>query len=151
MIFRQQPFRSPLARKDFLRRLDALVVKRGGFFGLHGGQVYGKVGSDRFELRTPGSTRGHVVWVVGSVDVEARTTKGKLRIVPDAFSAVSIALILVLAIASQFLTTSWLQVVLPLIALLAIGSFAWQMRSEWRLIAERLGRELKVTIDPSRR
>jgi hypothetical protein len=130
--------------------LDALVVKRGGFFGLHGGQVYGKVGGERFELRTPGSTRGHAVWVVGSVDPEAQTTRGQLRIVPDAFSAVSIVLMVLLAIASQFLAASWLQVALPLIALLGIGNFAWQMRAEWRVIAERLGRELKVTIDPSR-
>jgi hypothetical protein len=151
VIFGQHEFRSPLARGDFLRRLESLVVKRGGFFGLHAGHVYGKVASDRFELRTPGSTRGHVVWVVGSVDAESGTTRGKLRMVPDAFSAVSIALMVVLAIAGQFLTTSWLQLALPLIALLAIGNFAWQMRAEWRVIADRLARELKVTIEPTRR
>ena len=133
-----------------MRRLDSLVVKRAGFFQLRAGRVYGKVGKDRFELRTPGSTRGHVVWVVGSVDAEGRTTRGKLRIVPDALSAVSIALMVLLSIASQFLTASWVQLALPVIALLAIGNFAWQMRSEWRVIAERL-RELQVTIDSTQR
>jgi hypothetical protein len=151
VIFRRQTFRSPLTRKEFMRRLDALVIKHAGFLSYRPGRIYGKVGSDRFELFALGSTRGHVVWVVGSLDVAANLSQGRLRIVPDVWSVVPLVLIVLVAVASQYLTTSWLQLALPLVALAAIGNFVWQVRAEWRVIAERLGRELQVTIEPARR
>jgi len=102
-VFRKHTFQSPLARSDFLQRLGTLVTNRVGLFGARQGRIYGRVGEDGFDLWTPGSTRAHVVRVVGTLDLEARPIRGTLRVVPEAGAVVPLVLVVLLAIASQFL------------------------------------------------
>lgn len=146
-MFRRHTFQSPLARSDFLQRLGRLVTNRVGFFGARQGHIYGKVGEDGFDLWTPGSTRAHVVRVVGTFDLDARPIRGTLRVMPEPGAVVPLVLIMLLAIASQFLADIWVRLGLPVIALLAIANFLWQARVEWRQMLYRLNAELQVTID----
>jgi hypothetical protein len=59
-------------------------------------------------------------------------------------------LIVLLAIASQWLADSWVRLLLPAIALVAIANFIWQAGVEWRLVAGRLQQELQSTISQDR-
>lgn len=146
-MFRKHTFQSPLARSDFLQRLGKLVTNRVGFFGARQGRIYGKVREDGFGLWTPGSTRAHVVRVVGTLDLDARPIRGTLRVMPEPGAIVPVVLIVLLAIASQFLADMWVRLGLPVVALLAIANFLWQMRVEWQQMVHRLKAELQVTID----
>jgi hypothetical protein len=112
------------------------------------GRLYGRVGDDRFDLWTPGSTRAHVVRFLGTLDLDLRPTSGTLRMVPELGAVVPLVLIVLLAIAGQFLATSlWGRLGLPLVAFLAIANFTWQAGFERREIAYRLQSEVQVTID----
>ena len=89
-----------------------------------------------------------MVWVVGTLDPDPGTAHGTLRVEPDPRAVVPLVLIVLLAIASQFLpTTFWVRLGLPGVAVLAIANFIWQKGVEWRWIAYRLKAELQITID----
>jgi hypothetical protein len=145
-VFRKHTFQSPLARSDFLQRLGTLVTNRVGFFGARQGRIYGKVGEDGFELWTPGSTRAHVIRVVGTLDLDARPIRGTLRVTPEPAAVVPLVLVVLLAIASQFLADTWVRLGLPVVALLAIANFLWQTRVEWQQMLYRLKAELLVSV-----
>jgi hypothetical protein len=149
-VFRRHTFESPLSRAAFVQQLHALVAKRVGFFGARHGRLYGDIGDGRFALWTPGSTRAHVVRILGSIEDQAQATRGTLRVTPEPMAIVPLVLIVLLAIASQWLADSWVRLLLPAIALVAIANFIWQAGVEWRLVAGRLQRELQSTISHDR-
>src|SRR5260370_7684109 len=83
MLFRQYAFESPLSPTEFLLRLRAMVTERIAMLASKRGHIYGKVGDGGFDLRTPSTTRGNVIWGVGPIDPEARNASGTLREVPE--------------------------------------------------------------------
>jgi hypothetical protein len=146
-VFRRHTFRSQLSMADFRERLDRSLVKRIGFFGAFQGRVYGTVSNDRFELWTPGSTRGHVAGVIGRIDLAVEPASGSLRLLPEPLTLVPLVMIVALAIASQFLATFWVRLGLPSVALLAIAVFVWQTGVEWQLLRQHLQTTVQVDID----
>lgn len=58
-------------------------------------------------------------------------------------------MIVALAVASQFLSTPWVRLGLPLFALLTIAIFIWQASVEWRLVKRHLQAAVLVEIDES--
>ena len=147
MVFRQYRFESRLSRSEFLRQLGALVNQRFAMFASKRGYLYGKVGEDRFDLKTPSSTRGSLIWVIGRIDDEAKKASGTLRIVPEPIGSASFVLIVAVAIGLQFLPgAGWLRIAFPAFALVATVMVIWLGRAEWRTIVGRLRSELGVTV-----
>jgi hypothetical protein len=112
------------------------------------GNLYGKVGEGHFDLKTPSSKRGSLIWVIGRIDDEANNTSGTLRIVPEPIGSASFVLILAAAVGLQFLPgAGWLRIAFPAFALVATVMVIWLGRAEWRTIVDRLRSELGVTVD----
>jgi len=111
------------------------------------GNLYGKVADDRFDLKTPSSTRGNVIWLIGRVDAQAENASGTLRIVPEPIGSASLVLIVAAAFGLQFLPgAGWLRVAVPVFALVATIGGIWAGRAEWRTIVDRLRGELGITV-----
>ena len=147
MLFRQYRFESPLSRSEFLQQLGALVNQRFAMFASKRGNLYGKVGEGRFDLKTPSSTRGSLIWVIGRLDDEAKNASGTLRIVPEPIGSTSFVLIVALAIGLQFLSgAGWLRIAVPAFVLVATVMVIWAGRAEWRTIVDRLRGELGITV-----
>jgi hypothetical protein len=126
-------------------------LTRLGFLGGFHGHVYGTVSEDRFELWTPGNARGHVARVIGRIDMSAKPTSGSLRFVPDPMiGLVWLVLIVVVAVASQFLATTWVRIGLPVVGLLGIVVVVWQARVEYRLLMRHLRDVAQVELGDSR-
>src|SRR3977135_428077 len=102
MVFRQHRFESPMPASEFVDRLGALAPQRLALFPSKRGQLYGKVGERRFELRTPSTSRGHFIWVIGQIDPTAKNTAGKLRAIPEPLGSFSLILIPAVAVGIQF-------------------------------------------------
>jgi len=134
---------------EFRQRLEESLVKRIGLLGAFQGRVYGTVANDRFEVWTPGSTRGHIAGVMGRINVASEPASGTLRLVPEPFAVVPLVMIVALAIASQFLSTPWVRLGLPLFAVLAIAVFIWQASVEWRLLRRHLQATVLMELDES--
>ena len=147
MVFRQYRFESPLSPAEFLERLGALVTQRLAMFRSKRGNLYGKVGDCRFDVQTPSSTRGNVIWVIGRIDAEATNTSGTLRIFPEPIGSASFVMIVAMAVGLQFLPgAGWLRLALPAFGLVLTAAGIWQGRAEWRIIVDRLRNELGVTL-----
>ena len=147
MLFRQYRFESRLSRSEFLQQLGALVNQRFAMFASKRGNLYGKVGDGRFDLKTPSSTRGSLIWVIGRLDDEAKNASGTLRIVPEPIGSAGFVLIVAVAIGLQFLPEpGWLRVTFPAFALVTTVVGIWLGRAEWRTIVDRLRKELGVTL-----
>jgi hypothetical protein len=146
-VFGARIFRSELSRSDFQERLAQSLAKGPGVWGALPGDIYGVVSDDRFELWTPGSTRGHVAGVVGRLDPGIDSVSGSVRLLPEPLALVSPVLIVLLAIASQFLAMSWVRVGLPVVAFLAVALIAWQARVEWQLLVRHLRETVQVELD----
>jgi hypothetical protein len=125
-VFRRHIFQSPLTQATFVQQLHALVTERVGFFVARPGRLYGEVGDGRFELWTPGSTRAHVVRIFGSYEDGTQATRGTLHVTPEPWAIVPLVLIVLLAVAGQWLANSWVRLLLPVVALVAIANFIWQ-------------------------
>jgi hypothetical protein len=147
MVFRQYRFESPRSRSEFLQQLGALVNQRFAMFASKRGNLYGQVGDDRFDLKTPSSTRGNVIWVIGRIDAQAKNASGTLRIVPEPIGSAGLVLIVAVAIGLQFLPgAGWLRVAVPAFALVTTVVGIWLGRAEWRTIVDRLRKELGMTL-----
>jgi hypothetical protein len=122
-MFRRQAFRSPLTTPEFRERLERSLTTLGLLGGFQG-HIYGTVSEDRFELWTPGTTRGHIARVIGQIDKRAKPTSGSLRFVPGPGIGLGWFVLIgrvLLAVASQFLATStWVRIGLPVVGLFAI-------------------------------
>jgi hypothetical protein len=147
MLFRQYRFESPQSRSEFVQQLGALVNQRFAIFFPKWGTLYGRVGDDRFDLKTRSSTHGNVIWVIGRIDAEATNASGTLRIVPEPIGSAGFVLIVAVAIGLQFLPEpGWLHVAFPAFALVTTVVGIWLGRAEWRTIVDRLRKELGVTL-----
>lgn len=146
-MFRKRTFRSQLSHSDFQGRLEQSLAKRPGFWGAFQGHVYGRVSDDHFELWTPGSTRGHVVGIMGRLDGGVDPASGSLRLLPEPLALVSLVTIVLLAVASQFLGMSWVRLGLSVFAFLTVAVFAWQTRAEWQLLTRHLKEVVQVELD----
>ena len=152
-MFRMQAFRSPLTTSEFRERLERSLTRL-GFLGAFQGHVYGTVSEDRFELWTPGTTRGHVARVVGRIDKRPKPTSGSLRFVPDPMMGLGWFVLIggvVLAVARQFLAAStWVRIGLPVVGLLGIIVVVWQAQVEYRLLMRHLSDVAQVELGDSR-
>lgn len=147
MLFQQYRFDSPLTPSEFQERLRAIVIQRFAMFTSKRGKLYGKIGDGRFDLQTPSTTRGNVIWVIGRIDVEAKNASGTLRIVPEPIGSASFVMIVAVAIGLQFLPgAGWFRAALPLFAVVTTFSGIWLGRAEWRTIVARLRNELGVML-----
>jgi hypothetical protein len=148
MVFRQYRFESPMARSEFVERLGALVTQRLAVFPSKHGALYGKVGDRGFDLRTPLTSRGSFIWVVGRLDPEAKSASGRLRIVPEPLGSFSLVLIAAVAVGVQFLAApGWLRIALPTFVAAASVLSVLVGRAEWRAIVGRLRKDLGITLD----
>jgi hypothetical protein len=147
MVFRQYRFDSPLPPKEFLQTLGALVTQQFAIGLIHRGDLYGKVNEDGFDLRTPSSGRGNVIWVVGRLDLTALSTSGTLRILVDPTQSVAFVMAAVVVIGIQFfLSPVWLRIAVPAFFLVLTVALLLMGRAEWRIIGGRLRNELRVTL-----
>src|SRR5579859_6753186 len=137
MVFRQYGFESPMPATEFVVRLVALAPQRIAMFPSKRGQLYGKVGDSHFELRTSSTSRGNVIWVIGQIDVGAKSCSGRLRAVPEPLGSFSLVLITAVAIGIQFLSApGWLRIGLPTFAGAAVLFSVLAGRAEWRTIVD---------------
>jgi hypothetical protein len=125
--------------------LASVTTRRFVIFKSSQGDLYGRVADGRFDLRAPSSTRGNMIWVIGRRDPDADHASGTLRIIPDPIGSASFAVIVVAAIAIQFVPAGWFRAVLPAfaVAIAVIGVLV--ARVEWRAIVDRLQSDLGVT------
>lgn len=147
MVLRRYRFESALAPAEFLERLGRIVTQQFAIGMIHRGDLYGKVGRDGFDLRTPSSGRGNVIRVIGRVDPAARIASGTLRVVVDPIQSVGFVIVALVVVAIQFfISPGWLRVVVPaLVVVLAVAVFLMG-RAEWRVIANRLCSEFGVEL-----
>lgn len=149
MVFRRYRFESPLSRSEFLLRLRSVVSQRFAIGMIHKGDLYGKVGSDGFDLRTPSSSRGNVIWVIGRLDIAVQNASGTLRVVMDPIQSVGFVMVVLVVVAIQFFVSpSWLRLVVPVVVVLLAAAVFLMGRAEWRVIAKRFQGEFGVTLEP---
>jgi hypothetical protein len=146
MVFRQYRFESPLPRSEFRQQLESMVVTgRFGIGMIHKGALYGTVSDDRFDLRTPSSGRGNVIWVIGRIDQAAENAAGILRTLVDPIQSVGYVAVAVIGI-QFFISPSWLRIVVPAFLVLVTVALYLMGRAEWRVIAKGLRGQLGVTL-----
>ncbi len=145
-MFRQYQIESQFSPTEFLNRLRTLLSSR-SFLGGRSGRFYGKVTDSRFDVRSPSSSRGNVIWVMGRIEPTHPTVKGTLRIVPEPLGSVGLMMIVALAIAIQFMGLSTLlRVALAAFAVLTSGLGIVMGRSEWRRISATLREQFDLTL-----
>lgn len=146
-MFRRYRFESLLDPLEFSQRLRSMVTQKFAVFTSKRGKIYGRVRDGGFDLRTSSTTRGSVIWVIGKVDLQAKSASGMLRIVPDPIGSFSFVIIVAVAVGLQFLPEAgWLRVALPAFALGVTVFGVMAGRAEWRHIVKRLENELGVTL-----
>jgi hypothetical protein len=84
---------------------------------------------------------------MGRLDSGSDLASGSLRLLPEPMALVSLVLIVLLAVVSQFLAMSWVRLGLPVFALLTVAVFTWQTRVEWQLLKHHLQEIVQVELD----
>jgi hypothetical protein len=88
-----------------------------------------------------------VAGVIGRLNRGVDPASGSLRLLPEPLALVSLVMIVLLAVTSQFLAMSWVRLGLPVFAFLTIAVFAWQTRVEWQLLIRHLREVVQVELD----